>query len=61
MVTHQDTVERSNAGGHRCINKVLVNVVTKGQGGAILPTEGTNRQKLKKKRKCYQQGVNPVV
>ena len=41
------------------MNSVLVNVVTKGQGGAILPMEDTNLQKLKKK--CNQQGVIPVV
>ena len=40
-------MERSIANGDRCINTVLVNVLTKGQGGAILPTEGTNLQELK--------------
>ena len=30
------------------MNSVLVNVLTKGQGGAILPTEDTNLQELKK-------------
>ena len=35
-------MERSNADGDRCINSLLVNVLTKGQGGAILPMEGTN-------------------
>ena len=54
-------MERLNADRHRCINRVLVNVVTKAQGGAILPMEGTNLHELKKNRKCYQQGVNPVV
>ena len=29
------------------MNTVLVNVLTKGQGGAILPMEDTNLQKLK--------------
>ena len=31
------------------MNSVLVNVLTKGQGGAILPMEDTNLQELKKK------------
>ena len=30
------------------MNSVLVNVLTKGQGGAILPMENTNLQELKK-------------
>ena len=30
------------------MNSVLVNVLTKGQGGAILPMEDTNLQELKK-------------
>ena len=30
------------------MNSVLVNVLTKGQGGAILPMEDRNLQKLKK-------------
>ena len=30
------------------MNSVLVNVLTKGQDGAILPMEDTNLQKLKK-------------
>ena len=30
----------------RCINSVLVYVLTKGQGGAILPMEDTNPQEL---------------
>ena len=34
--------------GHRCINSVLVNVLTKGQGGAILPMKDTNLQELEK-------------
>ena len=61
MLAHQGTVERSNANGYRCINRSLVNVVTKGQGGEILPMEDTNLRELKKNRKCNQQGVNPVV
>ena len=48
MPAHQGTVERSNADGDRCINSVLVNVLTKGQGGAILPMEDSNLQELKK-------------
>ena len=30
------------------MNSVLVNVLTKGQGGAILPMEDTNLQELEK-------------
>ena len=30
------------------MNSVLVNVLTKGKGGAILPMEDTNLQELKK-------------
>ena len=30
------------------MNSVLVNFLTKGQGGAILPMEDTNLQELKK-------------
>ena len=41
-------MERSNADGHRCINSGLVNILTKGQGGAILPMEDTNLQELEK-------------
>ena len=41
-------MERSNADGYCCINSVLVNDLTKGQGGAILPMEDTNLQELKK-------------
>ena len=41
-------MERSNADGYCCINSILVNVPTKGQGGAILPMEDTNLQELKK-------------
>ena len=48
MLAHYGTVERSNADGDRWITSVLVNVLTKGQGGAILPTEGTTLQRLKK-------------
>ena len=48
MLAHQGTVERSNEDGHRCINSVLVYVLTKGQGGAILPMEDTNLQELEK-------------
>ena len=48
MLAHQGTVERSTADGDRCINSVLVNVLTKGQGGAILPMEDRNLQELKK-------------
>ena len=48
MLAHQGTVERSNADGYRRINGVLVNVLTKGQGGAILQMEDTNLQELKK-------------
>ena len=61
MFAHYGTVERSNADLYRCINSVLVNVLTKGQGGAILPMEDTNLQELNKNRKWNQQGVNPVV
>ena len=39
-------MERSNADGYRRINRVLVYVLTKGQGGAILPMEDTNPQEL---------------
>ena len=48
MLAPWGTVERSNADGYRCINSVLVNVLTKGQGGAILPMEDTNLQELNK-------------
>ena len=47
MLAHKRTVEGSNADGDRCINRVLVKVLTKGQGGAILPMEGTKLQKLR--------------
>ena len=49
MLSNQGTVERSNADGDRCINSVLVNVLTKSQGGAILPMEGAKLQELNKK------------
>ena len=61
MVTQEGMVKRSNADGHRCINSVSVNFLTKGQGEAILPMECTKLQELKKNRQCNQQGVNPVV
>ena len=48
MLAHYGTVERSNADGDRCINGILVNFLTKGQGGAILLMEGTKLQELKK-------------
>ena len=48
MLVNQGTVERYNADAYRCINSVLVNVLTKGQGGAILPMEDTNLQELEK-------------
>ena len=48
MLAHQGTVERSNADGDPCINGVLITVLTKGQGGAILAMEGTKLQELKK-------------
>ena len=48
MLAHQGTVDRSDANGDRCIKSVLVNVLTKGQGGAIFPMEDTNLQELKK-------------
>ena len=41
-------MERSNADGHPCINSILVNVLTKDQGGAILPMEDANLQEVKK-------------
>ena len=40
-------MERSNADVHRCINSVLVSVLTKGQGGAILLMECTKLQERK--------------
>ena len=56
MLAHQGTVERSNADGNRCINSVLVNVLTKGQGGAILPMEDANLEELKKKENGTPRG-----
>ena len=41
-------MERSNADGYRCTNSVLVNLLTKGQGGAILSMKDTNLHELKK-------------
>ena len=38
------------------MNSVVVNVLTKGQGGAILPMEDTNLQELKKKKKTAPTG-----
>ena len=49
MLAHSGTVDRSNADGNCCINSVLVNVLTKGQGGEILPMEATNLQELRKR------------
>ena len=60
MLAHWGIAERSNADGYRCINSVLVNVLTQGQGGVLLPMEDANLQELKKNRKWNQQGVNPV-
>ena len=48
MLAHWGTVEPSDADGYRCINSVLVYVLTKGQGGAILLMEDTNLQELEK-------------
>ena len=56
MLAHRGTVERSNANGERCINCVSVNVLTKAQGRAILPMEGTKLQELKKKQKMEPTG-----
>ena len=61
MLAHWGTVERSDADGFRCINSVLVNVLTKDQSGAKLPMEDPNLQELEKNRKCNQQGVIPAV
>ena len=41
-------MDGSNADGDRCRNSVSVNVLIKGQGGAILLMEDTNLQELKK-------------
>ena len=48
MLAYSGTVERSNADSDRRINSVSVNVLTKGQGGAILVMEDTNLHELKK-------------
>ena len=48
MDNHKGMVDRSNAKGRRCTNRALVNVVTKGHGGAILPMKGASLQELKK-------------
>ena len=48
MLAHKGTVERSNADGYRCMYSSSVNILTKGQGGVILPMEDTNHQLLKK-------------
>ena len=48
MLAHQGTVERPNADGYRSISGNSVNVLTKGQGGAILPMEDRNLQELKR-------------
>ena len=48
MLAYEGTVERSNADGYRCRISVSVNVLTKGQGRAILPMEDKNLQELKK-------------
>ena len=66
MLSHQGTVEHSNADGDCCINSVLVNVLTKGQGRAILPMEGTKLQELRKIEngtnreliRCFSERVN---
>ena len=49
MLAHQGTVERSNADGYRFINSVLVNVLTKGEGGALLPMEDRKSPGAEKK------------
>ena len=51
MLAHQGTVDRSNADSHRCINRVLVHVLSKGQGGAVLLMEVTKLQERKKIKK----------
>ena len=61
MLAQEGTVQHSNADGHRCINSVLAEVLTKGQGEAILPMECAKLQELKKNRKSNQHGVNHVV
>ena len=41
-------VKRSNVDSHRCINSILVSILTKGQGGAILLMECIKFQELRK-------------
>ena len=41
-------MDRSNAKGYCCINSVLVDVLAKGQSGAIPSMKGTNFEGLKK-------------
>ena len=48
MLAHWGTVDRSDGNGDRCIKSNSVNVLTKGQSGAILPMEDTNLQELNK-------------
>ena len=48
MLAHYGTVERSNADGYRCKNSTLVNILTRGQGGAIPSMQDTRLQELKK-------------
>ena len=48
MLAYDGTVEHSNADGDGCIGSALVNVLTRGQGGAILPMEGENLQELRR-------------
>ena len=48
MVIHKGTVDRSNVDVHRCINSVLLNSMTRGQGGAKILKESTNLQELKR-------------
>ena len=48
MITHQGIFEHSSADSHTCINRVSVNVVTNGQGGAILLMECTTFQEWQK-------------
>ena len=51
MVNHWGMIDHSNAISHRCIKSTLVNVVTNGQGGAILLMKVIKLQELKKNRK----------
>ena len=48
MVNHYGMIDHSNAIGHRYINGLLVNILTKGQGRAIVPMKVTKLQELKK-------------